>query len=51
MLWDYAATWTGCSTGDDGTTDPPTYLTVCHTENLLRESPQETLRRSSASLS
>jgi arabinogalactan endo-1,4-beta-galactosidase len=33
MLWDYAATWTGCSTADDGTTDPPTNLTVCHTEN------------------
>jgi arabinogalactan endo-1,4-beta-galactosidase len=33
MLWDYAATWTGCSTADDGTSDPPVNLTVCHTEN------------------
>jgi arabinogalactan endo-1,4-beta-galactosidase len=34
MLWDYAATWTGCSTADDGFgNDPTTYLTVCHTEN------------------
>ena len=33
MLWDYAATWTGCSTADDGTSEPPVNLTVCHTEN------------------
>ena len=33
MLWDYAATWTGCSTADDGTSDPPAYKTVCHTAN------------------
>ncbi len=30
MLWDYAATWTGDSTADDGTGVP---LTVHHTEN------------------
>jgi arabinogalactan endo-1,4-beta-galactosidase len=30
MLWDYGATWTGCSTADDGTGHN---LTVCHTEN------------------
>jgi len=33
MLWDYAATWTGPSTADDGTSDPPVYLTVFHHEN------------------
>lgn len=36
MLWDYAATWTGDSTADDGTTvppDPTVYLTVHHNEN------------------
>jgi arabinogalactan endo-1,4-beta-galactosidase len=30
MLWDYAATWTGCSTADDGAGGQ---RTVCHTEN------------------
>jgi arabinogalactan endo-1,4-beta-galactosidase len=32
LLWDYAATWTGCSTADDGY-GTGTTLTVCHTEN------------------
>lgn len=30
LLWDYGATWTGCSTADDGTGHN---VTVCHTEN------------------
>jgi arabinogalactan endo-1,4-beta-galactosidase len=30
LLWDYAATWTGCSTADDGAGGQ---RTVCHTEN------------------
>jgi arabinogalactan endo-1,4-beta-galactosidase len=30
MLWDYAATWTGCSTADDGLGGQ---RTECHTEN------------------
>ena len=30
MLWDYAATWTGCSTADDGLGGT---RTECHTEN------------------
>ena len=32
MLWDYAATWTGCSTADEGYPGGAT-KTVCHTEN------------------
>jgi arabinogalactan endo-1,4-beta-galactosidase len=31
MLWDYAATWTGCSTADEGSPGGGT-KTVCHTE-------------------
>jgi arabinogalactan endo-1,4-beta-galactosidase len=30
LLWDYSATWTGCSTADDGAGGQ---RTVCHTEN------------------
>jgi arabinogalactan endo-1,4-beta-galactosidase len=30
LLWDYAATWTGCSSADDGMGGT---ATVCHTEN------------------
>jgi arabinogalactan endo-1,4-beta-galactosidase len=35
MLWDYGASWTGCSTADDGTPNPypANQRTVCHTEN------------------
>lgn len=33
MLWDYAATWTGCSTADDGAGGQ---REVCHTENWDR---------------